>query len=48
MEAGRWAKLNKIPYENRKCKICDTLEDENHFVFECALYAEIRQKCISI
>ena len=32
MEAGRWAKPNKILYENRKCKICDTLEDEFHFV----------------
>ena len=47
VETGRWAKPNKIPYEHRKCKICDTLEDEFHFVFECALYVEIRQKYIS-
>ena len=39
-ETGRWAKPNKIPYEHRKCKICDTLEDEFHFVFECALYVD--------
>ena len=47
VETGRWAKPNKIPYKNRKCKICGTLEDEFHFVFECALYVEIRQKYIS-
>ena len=47
VEAGRWAKPNKIPYENRKCKICDNLEDKFHFVFDCALYVEIRQKYIS-
>ena len=47
MEVGRWAKPIKIPSKNRKCKICDTLEDEIHFVLECALYVEIRQKYIS-
>ena len=41
VEAGRWAKPIEIPYENRKCKIRDTSEDEFHFVFECALYVEI-------
>ena len=46
VEAGRWAKPNKIPYENRKCKICYSLE-EFHFVFECVLFVEIRQKYVS-
>ena len=23
VEVGRWAKPNKVPYENRKCKNCD-------------------------
>ena len=25
VEIGRWAKPNKVPYENRKCKICNVL-----------------------
>ena len=46
VEAGRWAKPNKIPYENRKCKNCDVLEDEFHFVMECSLYGDLRKKYI--
>ena len=48
VEVGRWAKPNKIPYESRKCNICDTLEDEFHFVLECALNVEIRKTYINI
>ena len=44
METGRWAKLIKY---RTKIEICDNLEDEFHFVFECALFVEIRQKYIS-
>ena len=44
---GRWAKLNKIPYENRKCKSCNVLEDEFHFVLECPIYVEFRRRYIS-
>ena len=46
VEAGRWAKPNKIPYENRKCKNCDVLEDEFYFVMECSLYGDLRKKYI--
>ena len=47
VEVGRWAKPNKVPYENRKCKICNILEDEFHFLLECPLYAELRKRYIN-
>ena len=31
VEAGRWHNPNKIPYTERKCQLCNTLEDEFHF-----------------
>ena len=40
VEAGRWEKPNKIPYENRKCRRCDILEDKFHFVMEYSLYGD--------
>jgi len=42
VERGRWLKLNKIPFENRKCQYCNVLEDEFHFIFECPMYNNIR------
>ena len=47
VEAGRWAKPNKIPYENRKCRRCDVLEDEFHFVMECSMYIDLRRRYIN-
>lgn len=47
VEVGRWAKPNKIPYQNRKCKICNVLEDEFHFLLECPLYADLRKRYIN-
>ena len=43
VEVGRWAKPNKIPYEDRKCKVCNVLEDEFHFLLECPLYTDVRK-----
>ena len=43
VEVGRWHKPNKIPRNERKCRICNTLEDEFHFLFECSLYSDIRK-----
>ena len=34
--------LNKSSSENRKCKHCQILEDEFHFILECPLYSNIR------
>jgi hypothetical protein len=44
IETGRWHKPNKIPRNERKCIICNKLEDEYHFLLECTLYCEIRTK----
>ena len=41
-EAGRWHKPIRTPVENRKCKRCDVVENEFHFLFECSLYSELR------
>ena len=46
IETGRWAKPNVIPLYERKCNMCDSIEDEYHFVLECSLYSEIRIKFI--
>ena len=42
IEAGRWHKPYKIPLENRKCQVCNILEDEFHFILECSLYNDLR------
>ena len=38
IEAGRWAQPNRIPINDRKCTVCNVLENEYHFVIECSLY----------
>ena len=38
IEAGRWHKPTKIPPNERKCKICNKLEDEFHFFLMSSLY----------
>lgn len=43
VEAGRWHRPQKISFDERKCRLCNTLEDEFHFLFECPLYQDIRQ-----
>ena len=44
VETGRWHRPHSIPYEERKCIVCDTIEDEFHFILECSRYADIRKK----
>ena len=46
VEAGRWHKPNKIPYNERKCQFCNTLEDEFHFLLECPFYRDLRKSVI--
>ena len=43
VELGRWAKPNKIPLDNRKCRSCDVLEDEFHFILQCSRYQDLRE-----
>ena len=42
VETGRWHKPNPIPFDERKCINCESLEDEYHFIIECQLYTVIR------
>ena len=42
VEMGRWARPERIAFENRKCKHCQILVDEFHFILECPLYSNIR------
>ena len=44
IEAGRWHRPQSIPLNERKCKICNSVEDEFHFILECTEYNEIRRK----
>ena len=37
IEAGRWVKPVRTPINDRKCLVCDKLEDEYHFVVECSI-----------
>ena len=43
VESGRWHKPQPIPFNDRKCILCNQLEDEFHFVCECPKYEEIRR-----
>ena len=47
VEAGRWVRQNRVPIHERKCSFCNILEDEYHFVIQCAAYSELREKYIS-
>lgn len=47
IEAGRWARPNSVPVNERKCVFCSVLEDEFHFVIECSVFADLRRKYIS-
>ena len=46
IEAGRWVRVNRVPVNERKCVLCNAMEDEYHFVLECQRYIETRKKCI--
>ena len=46
IESGRWTKPTRTPLGERLCYLCNTLEDECHFVLECPAYNEFRCKYI--
>lgn len=46
IEVGRWARPNRVPIDERKCRHCNKLEDEYHFLLECVLYADLRKQYI--
>ena len=37
IEVGRWARPNRTPLDQRKCRACNKVEDEFHFLLECDL-----------
>ena len=41
VETGRWNKPRPTPFDERKCKRGNVLEDEFHFLFECLLYTDL-------
>ena len=47
VECGRWARPERTPFDDRKCKLCHKLEDEYHIVLECPLYTDLRKQTIS-
>ena len=47
VEAGRWVRINRVPANERKCTLCNVMEDEYHFVMECQRYTELRKKYLS-
>ena len=42
IESGRWARLNSIPVDERKCNESGVLEYEYHFIIECKVYSDLR------
>ena len=46
IEVGRWARPNRTPVVERKCRYCNKLEDEFHFLLECTLYVDLRKQYI--
>ena len=46
VETGRWQKPTAISFNERKCTLCLKLEDEFHFLLECSLYKDLRNKYV--
>ena len=42
IETGRRTKPNSIPVNERKCLICNVIEDEYHFVLGCLMYKYVQ------
>ena len=46
IEVGRFSRPKKEIHD-RKCHLCNVVEDEFHFLFECPMYSQFRAKYIS-
>ena len=42
IETGRWRKPRPIPKQLRICRLCKVIEDEFHFIVQCAQYKKQR------
>jgi hypothetical protein len=47
IEAGRWTRPIRTPVNERKCSVCNSLEDEYHFIMECPLFINLRKQYIN-
>ena len=47
VETDRWHKPQPIPRGQRLCNVCGVLDDEYHFVMECARHNELRTLLIT-
>ena len=45
VERGRWGS-NKVVFEERKCRLCDVIEDEYHCLIECPRFVNERKGCL--
>ena len=43
VELGRYS-VPKVPREERKCDVCNVLEDEHHAIFVCPVFHNVRMK----
>ena len=46
IESGRWHKPHPAPVDERKCMLCDDIEDEYHFICICQIYKQLRKRYI--
>ena len=42
IESGRWHRPIRKPIEEKKCRNCNVIENEFHFLLECSLYNDLR------
>ena len=47
VERGRWGR-KKIEYAERKCRLCECVEDEYHCLVECPMFSEERKTCLPV
>ena len=45
VETGRWTRP-VTPQENRKCTVCNILDDEYHLLLECTVFNDFRKKLV--
>ena len=46
IETSRWTKRLSTPINDRKCSVCNILEDEYHFILECQMFNDLKIKLI--
>ena len=47
IERGRWHRPHSIPIDDRKSRVCGSLEDEFHFILQCSLYKDLMKNILN-